>query len=214
MLRIITGTAKNKHLLVPESARPMMDRAKSAIFSMIQTRIPNSMVLDLYAGSGAMGLECLSRGAKFCRFVEITEEGSSCIEQNAINCKFTKDEFKIEKTDVLNYLAKILHKKYRAEAKENDGIVELDEIKDAGKFDDIQKSIVVMDYDIIFVCPPHISVTNEALRLASRILKKDGILIAECPQDKELLSEIGDLYLEEKRNYGKTDIYFYLTKDS
>jgi 16S rRNA (guanine(966)-N(2))-methyltransferase RsmD len=70
MVRIITGTAKGKQLLVPHKARPISDRAKSSIFSVIGEDIRNKRILDLYAGSGSLGLESLSRGASSCTFVE------------------------------------------------------------------------------------------------------------------------------------------------
>jgi 16S rRNA (guanine966-N2)-methyltransferase len=70
-MRIIAGAAKGRRLAVPRSGtRPFTGRAREAIFSSLQQRLPDSVVLDLYAGSGSLGLEALSRGASSAVFVE------------------------------------------------------------------------------------------------------------------------------------------------
>lgn len=208
MPRIITGTAKNKHLKVPESARPMTDMAKSGLFSMINSRIPNAKVLDLYAGSGALGLECLSRGAIFAKFVEITIGGFYSILDNIQNCKFDVRKNAsaashydiptgtIVQSDVIKYLQKVLNK-YERNSKD--------------EFEKYEKELKFESFDIIFVCPPHVDVNNESIILASQLLNNDGILIAECPFDKVLPDTLHNIYIEDKRRYGKTDLYFYLT---
>jgi len=73
-MRIIAGTHRGRQLKTPSGpeTRPTMDRTREAIFSMVFSRMPiaGSRVADLFAGSGALGLEALSRGAAFCTFVE------------------------------------------------------------------------------------------------------------------------------------------------
>lgn len=71
-MRIIAGLAKGRRIRGPagRDTRPMMDRAREALFSSLGPLIPGSRVLDLYAGSGALGLESLSRGAAAATFVE------------------------------------------------------------------------------------------------------------------------------------------------
>jgi 16S rRNA (guanine966-N2)-methyltransferase len=70
-MRIIAGAAKGRRLAAPRSGtRPFTGRAREAIFSSLQQRIPGAAVLDLYAGSGSLGLEALSRGAASAVFVE------------------------------------------------------------------------------------------------------------------------------------------------
>jgi 16S rRNA (guanine966-N2)-methyltransferase len=71
-MRIIAGAAKGRRLRSPRGGdtRPMMDRVREAIFSSLGTRVPGARVLDLYAGSGSLGLEALSRGAAHVTFVE------------------------------------------------------------------------------------------------------------------------------------------------
>jgi 16S rRNA (guanine966-N2)-methyltransferase len=71
-MRIIAGTARGRRLKAPAGldTRPMMDRAKEAVFSSLGARVEGAVVLDLYAGSGSLGLEALSRGAGSATFVE------------------------------------------------------------------------------------------------------------------------------------------------
>ena len=71
-MRVIAGAVKGRRLQAPTGlrTRPMMDRVKEALFSSISQHIPDALVLDLYAGSGALGIESLSRGAGSATFVE------------------------------------------------------------------------------------------------------------------------------------------------
>src|ERR1700693_954292 len=69
-IRISAGIWKRRHLEVPEGSRPTSGRAREALFSIVQKRIPGARVLDLYAGSGAVGIEAVSRGAARSVLVE------------------------------------------------------------------------------------------------------------------------------------------------
>ena len=69
-IRIFAGIWKRRHLEVPEGSRPTSGRAREALFSIVQKRIPGARVLDLYAGSGAVGIEAVSRGASRAVLVE------------------------------------------------------------------------------------------------------------------------------------------------
>ena len=83
-MRVITGTAKGKPLstLKGDEVRPTTDRVKEGMFSIIQFDILNSKVLDLFAGSGQLGIEALSRGAKMCTFVDNSRESRNIQLQN------------------------------------------------------------------------------------------------------------------------------------
>ena len=85
MMRIITGTAKGKHLLSLEgnATRPTSERIKEAIFSSIQFDLENRRVLDLFAGSGQMALEALSRGASRAQFIDSSREAMEIVKKNA-----------------------------------------------------------------------------------------------------------------------------------
>lgn len=84
-MRIITGSAKGKRLvtLEGEATRPTSERIKEAIFSSIQFDIENRRVLDLFAGSGQLGLEALSRGAECATFVDSEREAMEIVKRNA-----------------------------------------------------------------------------------------------------------------------------------
>ena len=90
MIRIITGSAKGKKLLSPEgeSTRPTSDRIKGAMFSAIQFDLDGRRVLDLFAGTGQLGLEALSRGAESCTFVEMDRDVMEIIKKNARSTGF------------------------------------------------------------------------------------------------------------------------------
>ena len=82
-MRIIAGKAKGRHLSVPgHGTRPMTGRAKESVFSILASRFNGARVLDLYAGSGALGLEALSRGASDAVFVEKDTSANAIIESN------------------------------------------------------------------------------------------------------------------------------------
>ncbi|MBQ8321326.1 MAG: 16S rRNA (guanine(966)-N(2))-methyltransferase RsmD [Clostridia bacterium] len=107
MMRIITGTAKGKRLetLEGEATRPTSERIKEAIFSSIQFEVENRRVLDLFAGSGQMGLEALSRGAGRATFIDSSREAMEIVKKNA---KFTglDDRCHYLVSDFRNYIRK------------------------------------------------------------------------------------------------------------
>lgn len=84
MMRIITGSAKGKKLvsLEGEATRPTSERIKEAVFSSIQFDVEGRRVLDLFAGSGQMGLEALSRGAAKATFIDSSREAMEIVKQN------------------------------------------------------------------------------------------------------------------------------------
>ena len=87
-MRVVAGTAGGIRLTVPPTnVRPTMDRVKAAIFSSLGERIIGARVLDLFAGTGALGIEALSRGATSALFVEENRAAVQAIEQNFIRTK-------------------------------------------------------------------------------------------------------------------------------
>ncbi len=82
-MRVIAGTARGIQLRVPKRVtRPTADRVREAVFSSLAARVPGARVLDLFAGSGAMGIEALSRGAEEAVFVEKNAEATEVIRAN------------------------------------------------------------------------------------------------------------------------------------
>ncbi len=111
-MRIIAGSRRSLPLkTVPGvETRPTTDRIKETLFNMIQADIPGCYFLDLFAGSGQIGLEALSRGAAYSVFVENGKKQAACIEDNIAFTKFQK-ESKLLQTDVLSGL-RMLEGKY------------------------------------------------------------------------------------------------------
>ncbi len=107
MLRIITGTAKGKKLktLEGEATRPTSERIKEAVFSAIQFDVADRRVLDLFAGSGQMGLEALSRGAETVMFIDSAREAIEVVKENARTTGFF-DRCKYLVSDYRNYIRK------------------------------------------------------------------------------------------------------------
>ena len=107
MVRIITGSAKGKKLVTLEgdTTRPTSDRIKGAMFSSIQFDIENRRVLDLFAGSGQLGFEALSRGAESVTFVDAEREAMEIVKKNAKTLGFF-DKCKYSVADFRNYIRK------------------------------------------------------------------------------------------------------------
>ncbi len=107
MLRIITGTAKGKRIetLDGDATRPTSERIKEAVFSSIQFDIENRRVLDLFAGSGQLGLEALSRGASSVSFVDSAREAMDIVKKNAVATGFF-DRCRYIVSDWRNYIRK------------------------------------------------------------------------------------------------------------
>lgn len=97
-MRVISGSARGCKLVAPagDKTRPTTDRIKETLFNILFTKVYESRVLDLYSGSGALGIEALSRGSKHCVFVEADAKALSCLHTNL---KKTRLE---EKGEVLN----------------------------------------------------------------------------------------------------------------
>ncbi|NMB31004.1 MAG: 16S rRNA (guanine(966)-N(2))-methyltransferase RsmD [Clostridiales bacterium] len=83
-MRVITGVAKGRKIraLDGDDVRPTIERVKEAMFSTIQFEIEGANVLDLFAGSGQLGIEALSRGARHCTFVDTSAKSIDCIREN------------------------------------------------------------------------------------------------------------------------------------
>ena len=105
IMRIIAGTARSLPLRTIESmgTRPTTDRIKETLFNMLQNEVPGCYFLDLFAGSGQIGLEAVSRGARYAVFVENDRKAAACIEDNIHFTKFEK-ETKLYQSEVISAL--------------------------------------------------------------------------------------------------------------
>lgn len=91
-MRVITGSARGRKLRAPDGmdTRPTTDLVKEAVFSVIQFIVPYASVLDLFAGSGQMGIEALSRGANKAVFLDSSRKALEVIKENLQNTRFVK----------------------------------------------------------------------------------------------------------------------------
>lgn len=107
MLKILGGQAKGRALKArPQDlrVRPILARVKKSLFDIIRPRLTGARFLDLYAGTGAVGLEALSRGVSFCAFVELSSESFKMLNANLAQLGFT-DKAQTFRMNVLGDLA-------------------------------------------------------------------------------------------------------------
>lgn len=110
-MRVIAGTARSLPLKTPEGmgTRPTTDRIKETLFNMLQPYTPGSVFIDIFSGSGSIGIEALSRGAEKAYFIENAAAAVDCIRQNLQFTKFT-DRAVVLKQDALGALHNIFEK--------------------------------------------------------------------------------------------------------
>lgn len=106
-MRVITGTARGRKLMEPkgDSVRPTTDMVKEAIFSIVQFDVPGRRVLDLFAGTGQLGIEALSRGARECVFVDNSPASLALVRQNLRICHM-EEQARVVRADAGEYLAR------------------------------------------------------------------------------------------------------------
>lgn len=102
-MRVITGTARGRKLKTPENydIRPTTDNVKESVFNIIQFDIEGRRVLDLFAGTGQLGIECLSRGAAEAVFIDENTAAVKIVKENLKTCGFTAA---VLQQDALSYL--------------------------------------------------------------------------------------------------------------
>ena len=110
-MRVITGSARGVRLKTPEGldTRPTTERVKEALFSAIQFEIEGRRVLDLFAGSGQLGIEALSRGAERAVFVDAGKNAAALVKENLRRAKLS-DKAQVIQTDYLSYLSRCREK--------------------------------------------------------------------------------------------------------
>ena len=104
-MRVISGTARGTVLKTPDGmlTRPTADRVKEALFSILQFELPGARVLDLFGGTGQLGIEALSRGANYATFVDLREDACALIRENLRRTRFT-DCSAVVRSDYKMYL--------------------------------------------------------------------------------------------------------------
>ena len=189
-MRVIAGSAGGIRLAVPKrGVRPTMDRVKAAIFSSLGDAVIGARVLDLFAGSGGLGIEALSRGASSAVFVENDRQSADAIDANLAK---TKLNGRVRQQDVFDFL------RYAA------GV---EAAVPAPPQQQIEK------FTIIFADPPYEKteagesfteklLTNEAL---PQLLETDGIFVLEKRPD-EVLPEMNLWHIIRRKKYGATEV--------
>lgn len=186
-MRIIAGAAKGRKLCTPESGthktpiRPTADRAREALFSILGSCVDGAVVLDLFAGTGALGLEALSRGAKHAVLVDNYQKALNLIHRNVDLCGFSE-------------LATVLKRDI------SKGLFFL---KKAASYNDFDLVFIDPPYGK--------KLGNHVLQElgSSPFLQRDGIVVVEDYYKESFLEEIGSLQLFEQRRYGETSFWFY-----
>ncbi len=179
-LRIISGELKGKRLFSPKGVkiRPTADRIRESIFNILTPCIPDSVVLDLFAGTGAFGIEALSRGASFAIFLDSDKDSLEVIEKNVSACRL-QDRVKIIRADIVkNNIA--LKKGYPP------------------------VDLVFMDppYNKDLIKPALIKLS------ASPLLQKNALIIIEHAVTETLPEYVLEYKLSDQRRYGKTLVSF------
>lgn len=169
-MRVISGTARGTNLYTLEGndTRPTLDRVKEPLFSIIQTLIPNARVLDLFAGSGALGIESLSRGAEHAVFCDKSYKASEILRKNIEKTHLeekstiiTKDylkaleQVKNEKFDIifldppykLNLAGKAVEKIIELDILSEDGVIIVETDEEKRDLDNLKK-IKINIYDL------------------------------------------------------------------
>jgi 16S rRNA (guanine966-N2)-methyltransferase len=184
-MRVIAGSAKGRLLksIKGEHTRPTSDRVKESLFSILHPYLASSVVLDLFAGSGSLGIEALSRGAKQAVFVDNSRGAVEVIKYN------------LRITDLANK-AQVIPGHFRK------GIALFQ--KEGFRFD-----LVFLDppYNSGLVLE-----ALEAL-IESSVLKNDGLVVAEHSVKEEMPSSVQNFLLKRSVEYGQTKLSFYRTEE-
>ena len=136
-MRVITGTARGRKLKEPAGmeTRPTTDRVKEGIFSSIQFELEGRRILDLFGGTGQMGIEALSRGAVHCTFVDLRKEAVSVIRENLTLTGFS-EQARVIQGDALAFLSR---------SRENFDVIFLDPPYDSGLLEKTMELVTTID---------------------------------------------------------------------
>lgn len=180
-MRVIAGTAKGHTLKCPKGmkTRPTLDRVKEAVFNVLGPRVSGAKFLDLFAGTGAIGIEALSRGAQTCCFNEKDKRAYQIIKENLVHCKLESKAVVLNK-DALEALALV-----RTEPGQSFDLVYLDP--------PYQEQL----YDMCLI------------NLSGPVLERDAVVIAETGSKVILQEKYLNLELFKTSSYGDTKIWYY-----
>ena len=187
-MRITGGCARGHRLNAPASGnrfiRPTCDRVREALFNILGQRTEGSICLDLFAGTGAIGIEALSRGAEFVLFVDQAQEAGRLIETNLRTCL----------------------------AQPRAAFVRLN-LATASSLDPLRTALPPGIWcDLVFMDPPYQkNLANRALAMVDKsdLLTPNAMILIEEHQAAVLPEQVGLLTLTDQRRYGETGLWFY-----
>jgi len=181
ILRVISGIAKGHKLKTVKGSttRPTSDMVKESLFNIIAEYVPDARVLDLFAGTGNLGIEALSRGARYAVFVDKSRECIRIIRENLIHTRLL-EKAEIIQANSIEYIKKLSHTD--------------------SKFD-----IIFMDppYNENLIVPVLDIIGN------GDIISENGIIAVERTNKNEIPEQIGCLIKFKDRKYGTTSLSFY-----
>jgi 16S rRNA (guanine966-N2)-methyltransferase len=174
-VRIIAGRLKGRQLKTPtwDGLRPTSDRLRETLFNILAPRIQGARVLDGYAGTGAVGIEAISRGAAHVTFVEQNRRALALIEANLAACR-VEEGYTIEGGELVAVLRRRSADAQRETQRETQTETQRETEKEAL-------------FDLIFLDPPYdIAETAPMLDAAARMLTPDGLVVVERATRREL----------------------------
>ncbi|MEY7999576.1 16S rRNA (guanine(966)-N(2))-methyltransferase RsmD [Clostridium sp. Mt-5] len=185
-MRIISGLARGRKILSPngyDTTRPTLDRIKESMFNIIQNRIYGSTVLDVFAGTGSLGLEAVSRGAKKCFLIDRDSDTFYCLQKNVENLKFVP-------------MCKTMNM---------DSYGALEKLGGKGEVFDIIFVDPPYKKDMI---PPAVELIEK-----ENLLCKNGIIVTKIDTDEKIYDGTHNIVLTDHRKYGNTTVCFYEYKE-
>ena len=193
-MRVIAGKAKGTKLTSIKSSqvRPTLDQVRETLFNILGHDLSGEYFLDLFGGSGAIGIEALSRGAEKVVWVENNRQSQDLIYANLKKCRFgSNDE---SKTSYFNW-----------------ELLKMDAFQ---VFPMLEKK--ALKFDVIYIDPPFVDNLYEKCLIGlskSQLLKKESLIVVEH-HNKNILQEIyGRLFRSDQRQSGDTSLSFYGLKN-
>lgn len=212
-MRIIGGRAKGSTLKMPKGIRPTSDKVREALFDILSAEVNNAKVLDLFAGSGSVGIEALSRGAKSAVFVEDEKRCVVAIKKNLekIGASYLT-EFILAQGGSIGTGKSHFTKKNREPSTAN-GALPPFTVLDI----DVFKAVELLNrkrqkFDLIFLDPPYYrNLAKKTLInvVTYDIVEPNGLVVAEHYKKDVLPEAIDDTSLMRRKWYGDTVLSFY-----
>ncbi|MGC9109231.1 MAG: 16S rRNA (guanine(966)-N(2))-methyltransferase RsmD [Caldimicrobium sp.] len=190
-MQITGGKFKGQRLITPPlkylEIRPLRSRIRKALFDILGNHLENFEILDLFAGTGALGIEALSRGAEYVLFVDLNPLSLEIIRKNLK--KFgLEGKAEVIRANLPQDLTKILRLCLSSSRR----------------------------FKLVFITPPYRKglALKTLEKLPISLLEKEAIIVVEEKREVVFPEKIANFYLDESRFYGETALHFYIFKDS